>query len=123
METAATMKSYRGELESALEDKFLRKTLDKFAVEYRPARDASFTEIDEQALFENLAASKDASLARMHELYEQFKKEAEKRGAHVYLAKTIQDANELIYKIAQDNNCHKIVKSKSMTSEEIRLND
>lgn len=42
-------------------------------------------------------------------------------GANVYFAADGERANELILKIMQDNGCKKMVKSKSMVSEEIHL--
>ncbi|MBV7388064.1 iron-sulfur cluster-binding protein [Pasteurellaceae bacterium TAE3-ERU1] len=43
-------------------------------------------------------------------------------GGHVYFAATAQDATDYIKKIAREKNAKKIVKSKSMVTEEIGLN-
>ena len=48
-----------------------------------------------------------------------FKTEAEKRGVHVHLARDAAEANRIIAKIATDNKCRNVIKSKSMTAEEI----
>ena len=48
-------KSYAREIEEALKDGFLRRTLDKFAVEYRAGRDRVFAEVDERALIQRIA--------------------------------------------------------------------
>ena len=58
----------------------------------------------------------------MEELYAQFKAEAEKRGVHVHRAETAEEANRIIARIAKENNVRKVLKSKSMTAEEIELN-
>jgi len=118
-----TMKDYHKAIDDALNDKFLRRTLDKFAVEYRASRDKVFTEVDERGLIAKIAAVKDDACHRMEELYEQFKKEAEKRGVHVHRAVDAAEANEIISRIAKENNVKRIVKSKSMTAEETHLND
>lgn len=123
MQTAKNMKGYKADLNEALEDKFLRETLDKFAVAYRANRKAIFANVDEKELIAEIAAAKDIALADMDGLYEQFKQEAEKRGVMVHRAATAAEANDIIFRIARENGCKTIVKSKSMTSEETQLND
>ena len=115
-------KSYAREIEEALKDGFLRHTLDKFAVEYRAGRDRVFAEVDERGLIQHIADVKDDAARHMEELYERFREEAEKRGAVVHRAKDAAEAREIIAAIAKENDVHKIVKSKSMTAEEIGLN-
>ncbi|MFC4321583.1 LutB/LldF family L-lactate oxidation iron-sulfur protein [Litchfieldia salsa] len=46
-----------------------------------------------------------------------------KRGGHVFFAETAQEANDYISKVVKDKNAKKIVKSKSMVTEEINLNE
>ena len=115
-------KSYAREIEEALKDGFLRRTLDKFAVEYRAGRDRVFAEVDERGLIQRIADVKDDAARHMEELYERFRVEAEKRGAVVHRAKDAAEAREIIAAIAKENDVHKIVKSKSMTAEEVGLN-
>ena len=114
--------SYAREIEKALKDGFLRRTLDKFAVEYRTGRDRVFAEVDERGLIQRIADVKDDAARHMEKLYERFRAEAEKRGAVVHRAKDAAEAREIIAAIAKENDVHKIVKSKSMTAEEIGLN-
>ena len=122
MQHATTMKEFKGELKEALDDKFLRETLDKFAVAYRANRTAIFADINEKELIAEIADAKDAAIAQMETLYAQFKAEAEKRGVIVHRAKTADEANAIVRQIAKDNGCKSIIKSKSMTSEETLLN-
>lgn len=122
MQHAKNMKEYKEELQEALDDKFLRETLDKFAVAYRANRATVFADINEKELITEIADAKDRSIARMEELYSQFKAEAEKRGVIVHRAKTADEANAIVRAIAEENGCTKIIKSKSMTSEETLLN-
>ncbi|MBQ3171257.1 MAG: LUD domain-containing protein, partial [Mailhella sp.] len=116
------MKEYHGQIKEALDDKFLRKTLDKFAVDYKANRARIFQGWDVPALVSEVADIKDNAAQHMMELFEQFKAEAEKRGVHVHLAADGAEANRIISKIAKDNDCKTIIKSKSMTAEEIHLN-
>lgn len=122
MADAKNMKEYHGQIQEALDDKFLRATLDKFAVEYKANRTRIFQGMDVDGLIKEVADIKDNAAQHMMELFEQFKIEAEKRGVHVHLASTGAEANRIIAKIAKENNCHNIIKSKSMTAEEIHLN-
>lgn len=45
-----------------------------------------------------------------------------KRGGHVFFAETAEDANQYIIDVMKKNNAKKVVKSKSMVTEEIDLN-
>jgi iron-sulfur cluster protein len=122
MQTARDLKQYKGELSGALHNEFLRQAMDKFAVAYRASREAIFAGMDVPELVRQVAVAKDNAIAHMEELYEQFKKNAEAMGVHVHRAKTAQEANEIIGRIAQGADVKRIVKSKSMTAEETHLN-
>ena len=50
---------YHKELDEALNDEFLRRTLDTFAVAYRANREAVFKEVDEKALIKQIADAKE----------------------------------------------------------------
>lgn len=53
---------------------------------------------------------------------EQLSENVKKRGGHVFFASTKEEANEYITKVAQEKQAKKVVKSKSMVTEEIHLN-
>lgn len=54
---------------------------------------------------------------------ELFESNITKRGAKVIWAETAQQANEEILRICKEKNCRTLVKSKSMVTEELHLND
>lgn len=122
MQDNRTMKGYHAEIQEALDDGFLRETLDKFAVAYRANRKMIFADVNEKGMIKEIAEAKDASIGRLDELYAQFKEEAEKRGVIVHRAATGVEANEIICRIAKENDVKMIIKSKSMTGEEIHIN-
>ena len=93
---------YHKQLDEALEDKFLRNTLDTFAVAYRANRETIFKEVDERGLIAQIADAKDDACRHMEELYAQFKEQAEKRGVHVHRAATAEEANAIIARIARE---------------------
>lgn len=123
MQQAKNLKEYRAELREALGDEFLRQAMDKFARFYPGARARAFAGMDVDGLIREIAEAKDKAAARMDELYEQFKAKAEAAGVKVHLARTAREANEIIAAIAKENGVKYVVKSKSMTAEEIHLND
>ncbi|WP_018123847.1 L-lactate dehydrogenase (quinone) large subunit LdhH [Desulfovibrio oxyclinae] len=122
MQHAKDLKEYREDMQEALENEFLRTTLDNFAIAYKAGRANAFKDFDVDQLVEDVACSKDSAAARIPELYEEFKKVAEAAGAHVHLAKDADEANRIIADIAKKTKSKKIVKSKSMTAEETLLN-
>jgi L-lactate dehydrogenase complex protein LldF len=68
------------------------------------------------------AAIRDRSLAMLDVWLERFEKEAARRGVTVHWAETHEDANRIIVDIARANDVKKVIKSKSMVSEESHLN-
>ena len=121
-EPARDMKSYRADLSEALNDTFQRRILDTFAVAYRDSRKKMFEGMDERAAIADIAARKNDAVRHLDELYARFRAEAERRGVQVHLAKDAAEANRMILEIARENNCRKVIKSKSMTVEEIQTN-
>ena len=117
MADAKNMKEYHGQIQEALDDKFLRATLDKFAVEYKANRTRIFDGMDVDGLIKEVADIKDNAAQNMMELFEQFKAEAEKRGVHVHLASTGAEANRIIAKITPqseaDSSGPAVLQSKS----------
>ena len=123
MQTAPkSYSAYHKEIDEALNDEQLRKTLGNYAVNYRTNRANVMRDVDEKGLIRAVGDFKDKAAAHMEELYLQFKAEAEKRGAHVYRANTAEEANQIISDIAKREGVKRIIKSKSMTSEETQLN-
>ncbi len=114
--------TYKKEINKSLEDEFLKQTLDTFAVAYRKSRANAFAEVDEHEIIAQVADFKDYAVKNVELLFAQFKEAAEKNGAYVHRVVNAKEANELIAKIAKDNNVKTIAKSKSMTTEETLLN-
>ena len=120
--TAQDPKEYKKRLKQALQNNFLGKSLDNFAVAYRETHARVFQDLDLAGLKEEIGAAKDAALPHLKELFETFKAKAEAAGAKVHWAHTAMEANEIIAEIARANGVKRIVKSKSMTAEETFLN-
>lgn len=122
MQQAKNLSEYNKELREALDNTFLRGAMDKFATAYPVGRANAFREYEVKELIQEVVRVKDAGISRLDELFAEFKAKAEANGIKVHWAKTADDANEIIARIAKDSNCRKVVKSKSMTAEETLLN-
>ncbi|BDD87490.1 L-lactate dehydrogenase (quinone) large subunit LdhH [Desulfofustis limnaeus] len=122
MQDAKNLADYRRQCQESLENDFLRKALDAFAVAYRTSRANAFAEFDVQALINEVADMKDDVLQRLDELYDQFKAVAEAAGVTVHLARDGEEANRIIIDIARQTGSKNILKTKSMTAEETLLN-
>ncbi|WP_070474832.1 LutB/LldF family L-lactate oxidation iron-sulfur protein [Corynebacterium sp. HMSC05H05] len=61
--------------------------------------------------------------ARMPELLEQFEENVTKRGGHVHWARDSKEANEIIQDLVKATGEDKVVKIKSMATQEIALNE
>jgi L-lactate utilization protein LutB len=62
------------------------------------------------------------TLTRLPEYLEQFEQNARRLGAHVHWARDAAEHNEIVLKILQERGIQKLVKSKSMLTEECHLN-
>ena len=75
-----------------------------------------------QGLRDRARQVKNNALMSLQERIEEFERNATKNGIQVHFASTDQDACEIIYQIMKENNVDKVLKGKSMASEEIGLN-
>ncbi|MFV1963798.1 MAG: LutB/LldF family L-lactate oxidation iron-sulfur protein [Pirellulaceae bacterium] len=81
---------------------------------------ASFPGSD--AVRERARAIKDATLANLHEHLKTLDTSVRRRGGHVHWAATGEEACQTIVDLLKQRGLHRVVKSKSMTTEEIHLN-
>jgi len=117
------MNSLKDKINSNLNDKILNENLKNFASSYKLSRSEALSGLDFESLRINLNKKRTYSPDYLETLFQRFKNNAEKAGANVYQAKTGMDACKYIADVCKGQKSEYIVKSKSMTSEEIRLND
>ncbi|HZM08972.1 MAG TPA: LUD domain-containing protein, partial [Candidatus Limnocylindrales bacterium] len=65
---------------------------------------------------------KEAAIANLPELLRRLEASVQANGGHFYLAKTAADANQYIRDVLVRHQVKRVVKGKSITSEEIKLN-
>jgi iron-sulfur cluster protein len=78
---------------------------------------------DYEELRDKARATKEDAIERLPELIEETKQAVEENGGTVYIADDTEDANEYIREVAREKEAESVVKSKSMTTEEIEVND
>ncbi len=78
---------------------------------------------DWEALRSEAAAIKRDALARLPELWERFEMEARKRGAVVHWARDAAEHNAIVHELLREHGVTRVVKSKSMLTEECGLNE
>ncbi len=89
----------------------------------RAKRDAAARSVPEwESLREAAARIKADTLVHLADLLEQFEQNATRRGMHVHWARDADDHNEIVHRILQEHKIQRIVKSKSMLTEECGLN-
>ncbi|GAD53294.1 predicted L-lactate dehydrogenase, Fe-S oxidoreductase subunit YkgE / predicted L-lactate dehydrogenase, Iron-sulfur cluster-binding subunit YkgF [Halarchaeum acidiphilum MH1-52-1] len=78
---------------------------------------------DFEALRDEARAIKEDAIERLPELIEELRESVEANGGHLYLADDAADANRYVTEVAAEEEAETLVKSKSMTSEEIDVNE
>jgi iron-sulfur cluster protein len=78
---------------------------------------------DYQGLREEARAIKEDAIEQLPELVEQVTETVAENGGTVYVADDAADANRYIAEVCSDRDAERLVKSKSMTSEEIEVNE
>jgi L-lactate dehydrogenase complex protein LldF len=107
-----------------LQDPNLRSALEKLQTNFVQGRAQRVAELDNfEAIRDAAAAIRDRALAHLDLYLEEFERNAKARGTLVHWAETTDDVNRIVCGIAKDHGVRKVVKSKSMVSEECALND
>ena len=106
----------------ALANPNLTGALGNFSVAYRAGRAKAYEGIDFEALREEIATVKSSAASHFDELAEQFTRAAEARGTKVFRTSDPAAVRDYVLALAKERGVKRIVKSKSMATEEIHLN-
>jgi L-lactate dehydrogenase complex protein LldF len=121
--TAPTI-PFRERAAGALQDGFLQKALTIATTRFIQLRRDAFSDFpDGEALRDRGRQIKDATLQHLDRYLDQLVDNVERLGGHVHYATTSQEARDVILDIARRTGARMAVKSKSMVTEEIELND
>jgi len=113
---------FKESIETALNNGNLTGALGRFSEAYRISRAKAYEGIDFEAVRDRIAEIKCSASSNFEALAEQFKKSAEARGAKVFRTADPAQVKQYILDLAKDKGVKRVVKSKSMASEEIHLN-
>jgi L-lactate dehydrogenase complex protein LldF len=115
-------KAFKASISRAVNDANLTGALGKFSEAYKVNRTKAYEGIDFEALRATVAEIKSSAACHLDELADTFKRNAEALGAKVYITRDPQEVKQYILNVAKDNGVKRVVKSKSMATEEIHLN-
>ena len=115
-------KEFRDSITAAVHNATLTGALGRFSEDYRISREKAYEGIDFEALRATIAERKSHAASHFEELAATFTRNIEARGAKVFRTNDPAKVREYILDLARQNGVKTVVKSKSMASEEIRLN-
>lgn len=119
-----TSETFDQNAREALIDPQLRGALRNLADTFGARRKVAIKTVDDwEALRERARAIKAETLAHLDVYLEAFAEKAERAGAQLHWARDAAEARAIVLRLLREKNAQRIVKSKSMTTEEIHLND
>ena len=115
---------FRERAGQALRDSFLQEALTIATTKFIGLRREAFAEFPEgETLRDRARDIKEATLQRLDHYLDRLIDNVERRGGHVHYATTAEEARGIVLDIARRTGARTAVKSKSMATEEIQLND
>ena len=117
-------RNLKKEIHAKLQDDIMQDALSRFAEQYPNSRLKSYANVDSiEDLREDLRCMKSEAVDNIEELADQFESQVRERGGEVFRAATGDDVKKILLDICKENGIKRIVKSKSMATEEIHLNE
>src|SRR6266567_2552486 len=118
-----TTETFDANARAALQDVQLRGALRKATSLFGKRRLAAAQSLSNwEDLRTEARRIKDETLLHLDKYLEEFTANAEKAGARIHWARDAPEANEIVKRLARERGARLVVKSKSMTTEEIHLN-
>ncbi len=110
--------------DTSLQDKVLQTTLGQVTRRFNNARLQAYRNYpagDQDRI--HAKDGKRAAIAHYQPLLDQAEQNITAHGGHVYRAADAHDVGQYVINLARDRSVHRIIKSKSMLTEEVQLND
>ena len=115
---------FKSRAREKLADRNLQNALNKLQGNFVRGRAQRVAEMDNfEAIRDAAAAIRERVLTDLDVYLEEFERNAKARGAEVHWAETPNDVNRIVCELARRHGARKVVKSKSMVTEECALND
>ncbi|WBL13639.1 LutB/LldF family L-lactate oxidation iron-sulfur protein [Sutcliffiella sp. NC1] len=116
-------KPFKERIEAGIQNQFMRGAVSGAQERLRTRKEASTVELGDWEEWRSHGEEiRQHVLENLDYYLYQLSENVEKRGGHVFFAQTAEEANEYIKGVIQQKNAKKIVKSKSMVTEEISMN-
>ncbi len=110
-------------VEDALQNHQLQRALKISTTRFAQGRNLAMAALPEaDALRDHARRIRAHTIAHLDEYLAQFADSVERAGGHIHWAATAEDAQQIVVNLAQANGVQKVVKSKSMVSEELGVN-
>jgi L-lactate dehydrogenase complex protein LldF len=113
---------YDTRVKTALNNPHLKTALNRSTIRLSNQRVASLAAVDGQLLRNQTRQMKEYVLRHLPDLLEQFEANVIANGGQVHWVRDAAEANRIVLDIARRTNTQKVVKAKSMATEEIHLN-
>jgi iron-sulfur cluster protein len=110
-------------IKESLANNTLKKALGTFGDSYVKERKEVYSDVDFEKLRRDIQRAKDQVVENPDCYISQFIENAEKSGAKVFVAESQDEVFNYLKELITENGVHRIVKSKSMATEELHLND
>lgn len=115
---------FRDRVQEGIENDFMRGAVSSAQGRFRSGRLKAAEELGDWEDWRTLGEEiRSHTLQNLDYYLEQLSEQVSKRGGKVFFAQTAEEANEYIRNVVQKKEAKKIVKSKSMVTEEIGLNE
>jgi L-lactate dehydrogenase complex protein LldF len=114
---------YKRRVEQALGDEGLRTALDRSTVRLSGKRTEAMAAIDGPRLRDQARAVREDAIRNLPGLLDELERNLAENGCHVHWARDAAEATRAVVRIAERHGVRRAVKSKSMVTEEIGLNE
>lgn len=116
--------SFKERVQQGVENDFMRNAVSSAQGRFRSGKENAAAELGNWEEWRTLGEEIRSHTMENIDFYlHQLSEQVEKHGGHVYFADTAEDANAYIQEVVKKKNGKKVVKSKSMVTEEIGLNE
>ncbi|MFS0749261.1 LutB/LldF family L-lactate oxidation iron-sulfur protein [Oceanobacillus sp. 1P07AA] len=116
--------SYKDRIDKGIENDFMRQAVSSAQGRFRKGRLSQAEELGNWEDWRQLGSEiRTHTLENIDYYLHQLSEQVEKRGGNVFFAQTAEEANDYIENVVKKKQAKKVVKTKSMVTEEIGLNE
>jgi len=115
--------AFKQRYEKDLKNSQLRKNFNNLKITLATARKKAYPDEEQFRILQNVGNRiKANAINNLADKLIELEKNCKKNGIHVHWAETVEEANDIVLEICQKHDAKKIIKGKSMVTEEMELN-